>query len=256
MQTPGSFPPPQPDSTDQGRWFDEPLHVAPAVAAPIAVQPLPRQPAPQGPPEQLRVEVPATEPAARVEWPPVADGRKRKQLKKTSPLRSTVEWVAVIAGALLVAVLIRALFLQTFFIPSESMESTLKKNDRVLVNKLSYRVHEVHRGDVVVFKRPPGETNKEIKDLIKRVIGLPGESVEGRDGHIVIDGRVLTEPYLDPGKLTSDFGPKQIPAGMVFVMGDNRNNSEDSRVFGPIDKRLIVGRAFVKIWPFSRVGWL
>ena len=173
-----------------------------------------------------------------------------------SPLRSTLEWVGVIAGALLVAVLIRTLFLQTFFIPSESMESTLKKHDRVLVNKLSYKLHDIHRGDVVVFRRPPKETNKEIKDLIKRVVALPGEQVEGRDGHVLIDGKLLTEPYLDPGRTTGDFAPIVIPQGMIFVMGDNRGNSEDSRVFGPIEQKLVVGRAFVRIWPFGRFGWL
>jgi signal peptidase I len=184
------------------------------------------------------------------------DAAARRRKKQASGARSLVEWVAVIAGALLVAVLIRTLFLQTFYIPSESMETTLLKNDRVLVNKLSYKVHDVHRGDVVVFKRPPKEANTEIKDLIKRVIGLPGETVQGRDGKVVIDGRELNEPYVDAGKTTSDFGPIKIPAGMVFVMGDNRPNSQDSRFFGPIEQNLIVGRAFVKIWPLGRMGWL
>lgn len=190
-----------------------------------------------------------------VEWPP-ADAKAARRRRQASGARSLVEWIAVIAGALLVAVLIRTLFLQTFYIPSESMETTLLKNDRVLVNKLSYKLHDVHRGDVVVFKRPPKESNTEIKDLIKRVIALPGETVQGREGKIVIDGRELNEPYVDPGKITSDFGPVKVPAGMVWVMGDNRPNSQDSRFFGPIDQSLIVGRAFVKIWPIGRMGWL
>ncbi len=190
-----------------------------------------------------------------VDWPP-AEAKAARRRKQASGARSLVEWVAVIAGALLVAVLIRTLFLQTFYIPSESMETTLLKNDRVLVNKLSYKVHDVHRGDVVVFKRPPRESNTEIKDLIKRVIALPGETVQGRDGKVIVDGRELTEPYVDPGKVTSDFGPVKISSGMVWVMGDNRPNSQDSRFFGAIDQSLIVGRAFVKIWPLGRMGWL
>ena len=190
-----------------------------------------------------------------LDWPPASEGGGKKK-KQSTGVRSLVEWAAVIAGALLVAVLIRTLFLQTFWIPSASMNSTLKTNDRVLVNKLSYKVHDVHRGDVVVFKRPPKEANTEIKDLIKRVIGLPGESVQGRDCKVAVDGKELTEPYVDAGKCTSDFGPITVPAGQVWVMGDNRPDSQDSRFFGAINQNLIVGRAFVKIWPLGRMGWL
>jgi signal peptidase I len=136
------------------------------------------------------------------------------------------------------------------------MYSTLHVHDRVLVNRLSYKLHDVHRGDVVVFKRPPRETDTEIKDLIKRVIALPGETVEGKSGHVVINGRVLNEPYLDEGITTSDFGPVKVPPGQVWVMGDNRPDSQDSRFFGAIPQSLIVGRAFVIIWPLSHLGWL
>lgn len=198
---------------------------------------------------------PAKSDRVTLDWPPQTDAKRRKKSPATG-LRSLVEWVAVIAGALLVAVLIRTLFLQTFYIPSESMETTLLKNDRVLVNKLSYKIHEVNRGDVVVFRRPPRETNTEIKDLIKRVIALPGETVQGRDCRIIIDGRELLEPYVDAGKCTSDFGPETIKPGMLWVMGDNRPFSQDSRFFGQIEQNLIVGRAFAIIWPVGRVGWL
>ena len=187
-----------------------------------------------------------------LDWPPKPAPRQRR----TSATRSLVEWTLVIGGALALALLIRTFAIQTFKIPSESMQSTLLVKDRVLVNKLSYRVHDIHRGDVIVFTRPPKETNTDIKDLIKRVVGLPGESVEGRDGHILIDGRTLTEPYLDPGKATTDFAPVTIPAGSLFVMGDNRDHSQDSRFFGPIEQRTVVGRAFLRIWPFGRLGWL
>jgi len=173
-----------------------------------------------------------------------------------STTRSMIEWVLVVTGALAVALIIRTFFLAAFWIPSESMVSTLEKGDRVLVNKLSYKLHDIHRGDVVVFKRPPGEKDPAVKDLIKRVIGLPGEVVEGKDGHVVVDGKVLDEPYVDPGITTSTFGPTTVPADFIWVMGDNRSNSFDSRNFGAIAQNLVVGRAFVRVWPLSRLGWL
>jgi signal peptidase I len=176
--------------------------------------------------------------------------------KPRSSLRTAVEWVVIVGAALLTALLIKTFLLQAFYIPSDSMVPTLVQRDRVLVNKLSYHFHDVHRGDIVVFERPPGEVDPRIKDLIKRVIGLPGETIEGRNGSLLINGRVLNEPYLPKGVQTSDFGPTIIPKGNYFVMGDNRGNSKDSRVFGPIAKSLIVGRAFIRIWPISRITLL
>jgi signal peptidase I len=189
-----------------------------------------------------------------------------------SATRSIVEWVLVVAGAVAVALLVRVFAVQAFYIPSESMEPTLEVNDRVLVNRLSYKLHDVNRGDVVVFEKPaslitPGPT--EIKDLIKRVVALPGESVVFQDGDVYIDGRPLDEPYLPagtttqpgPGGVTWDHrctadDPCVVPEDTVWVMGDNRSNSEDSRWIGPIDQDLIVGRAFVTVWPVDRVGGL
>jgi signal peptidase I len=176
--------------------------------------------------------------------------------KKRSTTRSVVEWVAVVGGALVVALVIRAFFLAAFYIPSESMVPTLQKGDRVLVNKLSYKLHDVHRGDVVVFGRPPAEQDSGIKDLIKRVIGLPGETVEGRGGDVYVNGRRLVEPYLPPGVRTSDFAPTIVPKGTLWVMGDNRGNSEDSRRFGTIRRSTVLGRTIMRIWPFSRAGFL
>ena len=165
-------------------------------------------------------------------------------------LRSGLEWVAIIVGALLVALVVKTFLIQAFYIPSASMEPQLAIGDRVLVNKLSYRLHDVNRGDIVVFERPPGDAgDPEIKDLIKRVVALPGETVEGRGGQIFVDERPLREPYIGQHEVIADFGPTKIPAGRVFVMGDNRDNSKDSRVFGPIKESIIVGRAFVRVWP-------
>jgi signal peptidase I len=174
-----------------------------------------------------------------------------------SPLRSLLEWVGIIAVALVVAFGIKAFLFPMFFIPSESMEDTLQIGDRIVVNKLSYKAHDLHRGDIVVFERPPGnQIDPTIKDLIKRVVGLSGDVVEGREGKVVVNGRVLEEPYVKKGAQTSNFGPITVPDQMVWVMGDNREHSADSRVFGPIRDSLIVGRAFLKIWPPSHIGGL
>jgi len=167
-----------------------------------------------------------------------------------------IEWIAVLAVAVLAAVLIRAFVFEPFFIPSGSMEPTLKVGDRVLVNKLSYDLHSIHRGDVVVFTRPPKDYSPGIKDLIKRVIGLPGESISGKDGAVYINGHRLKEPWLPKGVTTAPFPAVMVPHGDYFVMGDNRGDSADSRVIGPISGKLIVGRAFIKVWPISRIGGL
>jgi signal peptidase I len=213
-----------------------------------------------------------------LEWPIVAaasprqrrGGVKRRRRKaKPSALRSAVEWVAVIAGALLIALLIRTYLFANFWIPSASMHPTLVEQDRVVVNKLSYKIHPVGRGDIVVFKKPAGlptdEANgRPVKDLIKRVIGLPGEKMTIKSNHVYINGRQLDEPYLPPGTTTdgrscgTEFRNYQIPAGSVFVMGDNRTNSQDSRCFThhAVSEKSIVGRAFFRIWPLSKFGRL
>ena len=201
---------------------------------------------------------------------PHAPDAEPDEAKHRSTTRSIIEWIAVIGGALIVALVIKTFLIQAFYIPSGSMETTLEIGDRVLVNKLSYRVHDVNRGDLVVFEAAEGEgdcgqpvnqaaasaAEGGIKDLIKRVIGLPGDVVEGRDGQILVNDRILVEPYLDEGITTSDFEPVTIPEGCVWVMGDNRSDSRDSRSFGPIDEDQIVGRAFVRVWPLTNLGFL
>ncbi len=170
--------------------------------------------------------------------------------------RQVVEWVVLIAAALGIALVIKTFLFQAFYIPSTSMVPTLKVGDRVLVNKLSYHLHDVHRGDIVVFGAPPGTETAQIKDLVKRVVGLPGETLEGRgDGHVYINGRMLSEPYLH-GVPSKTFGPVQIPAHSYYVLGDNRQASKDSTVFGPISRSKIVGRVFVRIWPINHLGFL
>jgi signal peptidase I len=184
-------------------------------------------------------------------------GSKPKRSKPTWAV--ALEWGILIVSALLIALLIKTFLFQAFYIPSDSMVPTLKTHDRVIVNKLSYKLHPVHRGDIIVFKSPPG-VDPSVKDLIKRVIALPGETVEGRsDGHIYINGKLLAEPYLPKGTLPGQsFHAIKVPPDSYWVMGDNRKNSFDSRFFPEhfIRKKDIVGRAFVRIWPLDRLGIL
>lgn len=200
---------------------------------------------------------------------PSADAAKPRPPKAPkSQTRNILEWVAVIGGAILIAVVVRTFILQTFWIPSPSMSPTLVENDRVLVNKLAYRFHDVNRGDVVVFERPPNEPPSEIKDLIKRVVALPGERVSVMDGKVSVDGRELDEPYTHGLETVLDACPItyvpgidteqgfEVPEGHVLVMGDNRVNSHDGRCFGAIDEDLIVGRAFFLMWPPGHAGGL
>ena len=171
--------------------------------------------------------------------------------------RMLIEWTAVLGGALLVALVVKVFLFQAFVIPSESMLPTLEVGDRVLVNKLSYRLHDVHRGDVVVFERPPAAaTAGDDSDLIKRVIGLPGDTVEGSGGVVFVNGRPLDERYLPASAITQDFARVDIGDREVFVMGDNRQNSRDSRFFGPVPTDLIVGRAFARVWPLGALSLL
>ena len=170
----------------------------------------------------------------------------------------------MVVVAVLVAVLLRTFVVQTFFIPSGSMEPTLQIGDRILVNKLSYHLHGVDRGDIVVFSRPPAENcgGPEVNDLVKRVIGLPGDVISLSSGYVYIDGKRLNESWLPAteqgitsagptGNSSNLAHPYRIPANTYFVMGDNRNDSCDSRYWGPIQKSLIVGKVDVRVWPIS-----
>jgi signal peptidase I len=179
----------------------------------------------------------------------------------------------LIVGALIVAVIVKSFLVQVFWIPSGSMEETLQIGDRVIVNKLAYRLGDPSRGDVVVFEPETFEQESVPRkvarnllesiglrtpesDLIKRVIGLPGDTVEIRDNHVVVNGTPIDEPYLRPDLVMPDQGPWVVPEGFYFVMGDNRDHSNDSRVFGAIARDRIVGRAFAVVWPPSRWGGL
>lgn len=173
-------------------------------------------------------------------------------------VRAFFDWVVVVGVALLVAVLVRTFLLAHFVVDGESMEATLDPGDRVFVNKLSYRLHEPGRGDVVVLHESSGANER---DLIKRVIGLPGEQIEMTGCVVRVDGLVLDEPYLDPtyvppGSCGADVTLQVVPDDHVFVMGDNRPGSHDSRALGAIPFDDLVGRAFVVFWPQPNWQWL
>ena len=174
-----------------------------------------------------------------------------------SGARALVDWIVVVAVALTVAFLVRGFVLAHFVVDGSSMDSTLASGDRVFVNKLSYRLHDPRRGDVVVLHQINGASER---DLIKRVIALPGETIEMEDCEVRIDGRVLVEPYIDQTVVSAtcggDFDPVTVPDEHVFVMGDNRSGSQDSRSLGPIAEDDLVGRAFVVFWPQSSWQWL
>jgi signal peptidase I len=180
--------------------------------------------------------------------------------------------------AVVLALLVKSLVVQAFYIPSRSMEPTLAIGDRVLVNRLAFRFGEPEHGDVVVFFRPDPDAGKQptgvigflkraaaqglgnappgSEDLIKRVIGKPGDVLFARNGKLWRNGEQLNETYLRPETKTSSFGPVRVPEGHIWVMGDNREDSQDSRKFGPVDEEVLVGRAMVLIWPFDHVGKL
>jgi signal peptidase I len=184
-------------------------------------------------------------------------GSARAAKKKMNPL---AEWLIVVAVAITSALLVRAYVVQQFAVEGESMLSTLQDGDRVLVNRLSYRLHDPRRGDVVVLKRFDSPSTPE-RDLIKRVIGLEGERVRVTDCVVYINDQPLDEPYLDPAiQQTDGCGGDQseitIQANTVFVLGDHRGRSSDSRVFGTVPFDLLIGRAFIIIWPIGDWAWL
>jgi signal peptidase I len=231
----------------------------------------PAGPSEAGPPS---VAVDEAKPAAGAPAP----APTKKDQEKRGAIAFLTELPVLLLVAFLLALLIKTFLVQAFYIPSESMENTLKVGDRVLVNKVVYHLHPPRRGDVIVFEDPNGavvhrnpvsalfhwltegfgvSTSPE-KDFIKRVIGLPGETVEMHLCVVYINGQPLDEPYLNPNKGTQcEYGPVTVPAKSLFVLGDNRGNSKDSRFgLGFIPYSKVVGRAFVIIWPPSRIGWL
>jgi signal peptidase I len=165
--------------------------------------------------------------------------------------RSVFDFTKTLLIAFILAQLVMVSVAQAFQVEQYSMEPTLLPRDRVLVNKFLYRWRQPHHGDIIVLRYPrdPG------RNYIKRIVGLPGDRVQIRDGRLLINGVPVRETYLN-GPPTGDYGPEVVPVGSVFVLGDNRNNSEDSRAFGFVKQDLIVGQAMLIYWPPQRVRLL
>jgi signal peptidase I len=197
--------------------------------------------------------------------------------ERTTLFQVVRELVVLVVTALVIAVVVKTFVAQAFFIPSGSMLPQLQIDDRVVVSKISYRLHDPRRGDIVVFDAPGGEPKESsplaerivrsviqsiglsqpsTDEYIKRVVALPGERVEGHAGKVLVDGRELIEPYLPAGLATGDFAAVVVPPDTLWVMGDNRSNSSDSRSFGPIPQSTVVGRAFARVWPLNHTSFL
>ncbi len=154
------------------------------------------------------------------------------------------------------SLLLRTLVIEAFRVSSASMSATLAVGDRVLVNKLVYRLRMVKRGEIVVVKSPFTTSERATKHIIKRIVALPGEVVEAKAGRIYVNGVLLHEPYLPEDMASPGFGLQVVPLNHVWVLGDNRLMSTDSRTFGSIPTADLVGRAFARTWPVRSVRLL
>lgn len=227
---------------------------------------------------------------------PEEERKQRRKARTKRWVKAVLEFPFLVLIAFVIAIVIKTFLVQAFYIPSGSMRPTLEVKDRVLVEKVTYRLHDPRREDLVVFAKevfgvPPADvpwpddirnllrelaglpTGQE-EDYIKRIVAVAGDTIRyvGQPRKLIINGSEVPQPYIKRGKDTSSStltsadcarldmdkaeGGCRVPAGMVFVMGDNRPNSEDSRILGPIHEEKIIGRAFVVIWPWAHLGLL
>jgi signal peptidase I len=187
------------------------------------------------------------------------------------PWRVAIDWIVTIAGAVLIVLAIKAWVVNPYRIPTSSMEPTLhcarpedgceaRFSDRVLANRFIYHFTDPGRGDVIVFETPPRAATAcrgSSGTFVKRLIGLPGERIAVRDGFVYINGRRLNEPYIEPERRGGDDyeASEPIPPGHYFFMGDNRNASCDSRAWGPVPRKNLIGEVFAVYWPLNRIGF-
>jgi signal peptidase I len=189
------------------------------------------------------------EPVSAVgEAPSAATARGRNRA-----FRWTVEVVVIVAAAFVLALLVQQFVVKPFAIPSPSMEPTLVEGDRVLVNRLVYHFRSPERGDVMVF-HPPGRPGSD--PFIKRIVAVGGDTIAVRDGLLWVNGVAQDEPFIKEHPIVGDFPETMVPVGFVWAMGDNRNNSGDSRVFGPVSVKEIMGEAFAIYWPLNHLSGL
>ncbi len=165
--------------------------------------------------------------------------------KRSSIPGTIIEIAVIIAAAFVIALLVQAFLMKPFTIHQVSMRPTLEEGDRILLNRLSYRFRAEARGDIVVFHSP---INVD-EDLVKRIVAIENDRVAVSGGKLYVNGVAQDEPYLLEQDFSGEMPEIRVPAGHVFVMGDNRNNSGDSRLFGPISTESIIGSAFVVYWP-------
>jgi signal peptidase I len=175
--------------------------------------------------------------------------------KKSNTKDATIEWIKTILLVVIIVFLVRSFLFESFIVDGHSMDATLQNGERLIVNRLMYDFHAPQRGDIIVFHATPTE------DYIKRVIAVEGDTVEAKNGVVYVNGKPLQESYLDKEKkllkmgdkpFTSNFGPITVPKGNLFAMGDNRPNSYDSRMIGPVEVSSVVGRADLAFWPPQR----
>jgi signal peptidase I len=193
----------------------------------------------------------------------------RAQGRIPQPWRTIVDWVVTIAVAVAFVLIFEAEIAKPYRIPSSSMEPTLhcakpgdwclgSFSDRVIANRLAYAFGSPKRGQIVVFKAPPATAvcgSGEGGAFVKRLIGLPGERVSERDGSIYVDGKRLTEPYVDPALRDHRSGSWRVEPGHYFFLGDDRAHSCDSRTWGTVPRTSLIGPVVVTYWPLNRIAW-
>jgi signal peptidase I len=223
--------------------------------------------APEAPPSEYQPGAPPFPPAE-----PAPQRRSRNPVDRLThrlprPWRVAIDWIVTIAGAVAIVFAIKAWIVNPYRIPSSSMEPTLhcagspgceaRLSDRVLANRFIYRFRSPHRGEIVVFKTPPRARARcgAGGTFVKRLIGLPGDTWSERNGYVYIDGKKLNEPYIKPDRRdTETHEPQQIPQGTYFMMGDNRSESCDSRVWGTVPRKNLIGEVFATYWPPNRIS--
>jgi signal peptidase I len=185
----------------------------------------------------------------RIQW----DGKEQWVPIRAKPtvFSGLLDWLESLVFAIALFLVMRAFVVETFQIPSESMIPTFYKGDRLFASKFSYVLRSPYRGEVVIFRAPP----KPDLVFIKRIIGLPGDTVEIRDGVTYVNGIPLQEPFVAAAPLR-DFGPLTVPSGNYFAMGDNRNNSSDSRVWGSVPRKNLIAKPILLFWPPNRFRFI